>query len=138
MNEKDRNAADDWIRDNMPDPAEYSFEDSEEAGSTESYFFLRHKDSATVVFKVAVKDGKVSSVLQEVYHGEGSQEEPDEQRWLVKRMARGVVRPFIWSGSLANALSSDSRERSTGEIGELKLAGRPGSRTADYLGFLDL
>ncbi len=57
----------------MPDPAEYSFEDTEEAGSTESYFFLRYRDSATVVYKVAVKDGKVSSVLQEVYHGEGNQ-----------------------------------------------------------------
>ena len=78
MNERDRAATDDWIRDNMPDPAEYSFEDSEDAGSTECYFFLRLRDSATVVYKVAVKDGKVSSVLQEVYHGEGSQEEPDE------------------------------------------------------------
>ena len=57
-NEKDREAADDWIRDNMPDPDQCSLEDSEEAGSTESYFFLRHSDSATVVYKVAVKDGR--------------------------------------------------------------------------------
>ena len=84
MNEKDRNAADDWIRDNMPDPEEYSFEDNEEEGSLQKYFFLRHRDSATVVYKVAVKDGEVTSVLQEVYHGEGSQEKPDDQRWLVK------------------------------------------------------
>ena len=76
MNEKDRNAADDWIRDHMPDPAEYSFE---EAGTTESYFFLRYRDSATVVYKVAVTDRKVTSVRLEVYHGESSQEEPDEQ-----------------------------------------------------------
>ncbi len=44
--------------------------------------FLRLRDSATVVYKVAVKDGKV-------YHGESSQEEPDEQRWLVKPKAYG-------------------------------------------------
>ena len=84
MNERDRAAADDWIRDNVPDPEEYSFEDTEEACSTESYFFLRYRDSATIVYEVAVKDGKVSSVLQEVYHGEGSEEEPDERQWLVK------------------------------------------------------
>ncbi len=59
MNERDREAADDWIRDNMPDPAEYSFEDTEEAGSTESYFFPRYRDSATVVYKVAVKEAKL-------------------------------------------------------------------------------
>ena len=84
MNEKDRNAADDWIRDKMPDPADCSLEDNEEQGDTQSYFFLRLRDSATVVYKVAVKDGIVTSVLQEVYHGEGNQEEPDEQRWFVK------------------------------------------------------
>ena len=55
MNERDRNAADDWIRDNMPDPAEYSLEDSEEQRDTQSYFFLRYRDSATVVYKFAVK-----------------------------------------------------------------------------------
>ncbi len=81
MNERDRNAADDWMRDHMPDPDECSLEDSEEAGSTESYSFLRLRDSATVVYKVAVKDGKVTSVLQEVYHGEG---QPGEQRRLLE------------------------------------------------------
>ena len=84
MNERDREAADDWMRDHLPDAEDCSLEDSEEAGSTENYFFLRLRDSATVVYKVAVKDGKVSSVLQEVYHGESSQEEPDERKWLVK------------------------------------------------------
>ncbi len=84
MNERDREATDDWMRAHLPDAAEYSLEDSEEAGSTECYFFLRLRDSATVVYKVAVKDGKVTSVLQEIYHGEGSQEEPDERQWLVK------------------------------------------------------
>ncbi len=63
MNERDRGAADDWMRQHLPDPEECSLEDSEEAGSTESYFFLRYRDSATVVDKVAVKDGKVSSVV---------------------------------------------------------------------------
>ena len=84
MNERDREAADDWMQDHIPDPAEYSLEDNEEEGGTQSYFFLRLHDSATVVYKVAVKDGKVTSVSWAVYHGEGSQEEPDERQWLVK------------------------------------------------------
>ena len=50
--------------------------------------FLRYLDSVTVVYKVAVEDGKVTSVRLEVYHGEGSREEPDEQRWLVQRRQR--------------------------------------------------
>ena len=84
MNARDRKAADDWMRGHLPDPDECSLEDSEEAGSTESYFFLRLRDSASVVYKVAVEDGKVSSVLQEVYDGESSQEESDERKWLVE------------------------------------------------------
>ena len=84
MIERDREAADDWMRDHLPDAAEYSLEDSEEAGSTEIYFFLRHQDSATVVFKIAVFDGKVNSVLQEIYHGESRQQKPDDKRWIVK------------------------------------------------------
>ncbi len=43
------------MRDHMPDPNEYPLEDSEETGSTECYFFLRYRDSATVVYKVTVK-----------------------------------------------------------------------------------
>ena len=85
LNERDRKAADEWIREHLPDPDECSLEDSEEAGSTESYFFLRLRDSATVVYKVAVKDARRGNSL--------------------KRMAGGVVRPFIWCGSLTNALS---------------------------------
>ncbi len=61
MNEKNRASADDWMRDHMPDPEQYSVEDNEEEGDTQSYFFLRLRDSATVVYKIAVKDGKVSS-----------------------------------------------------------------------------
>ena len=64
LNERDREAADDWMWEQVPDPAEYSFEDTEGVGSTESYFFLRYRDSATVVYKVAVKDSKITSVLQ--------------------------------------------------------------------------
>ena len=50
MNERDRNAADDWMRDHLPDPDAYSLEDSEEEeGGLQKYFFLRYRDSATVV-----------------------------------------------------------------------------------------
>ena len=80
MHERDRAAADDWMRGHLPDPEEHSFEDSEETGGTGSYFFLRYRDSATVVYKVAVEDGNVVSVRLEVFYGESHQEEPDEQR----------------------------------------------------------
>ena len=60
MNERDRKAADDWMREHLPDRADYSFEDNEEEEAKQSYFFLRYRDSATVVYKVAVKDGKVT------------------------------------------------------------------------------
>ncbi len=54
----------------------------------------------------------------------------------LKRMARGVVRR---SGSLANALSSDSGGESTGEIGDSGLAEwKPRLRIADYPRLLDL
>ena len=48
MNERDRNAADDWMRGHLPDPDD-----------TQKYFFLRHGDSATVVYELAVLDGKL-------------------------------------------------------------------------------
>ncbi len=67
MNERDRAAGDDWMRDHLPDPDECSLEDTEEAGSTGSYFFLRYRDSATVVFKVAVKDGRRTLARWETY-----------------------------------------------------------------------
>ena len=41
-------------RTTLPDPDHCSLEDNEEEGDTQSYFFLRHRDSATVVYKVAV------------------------------------------------------------------------------------
>ena len=46
------------MRDHPPEPDECSLEDNEEEGSTQSYFFLRYRDSATVVYKVSVKVGK--------------------------------------------------------------------------------
>ena len=49
MNDRDTGAADDWIRDHMPDPDHFSFEDNEEE-DTQKYFFLRYRDSATVVW----------------------------------------------------------------------------------------
>ncbi len=58
MNERNRNTADDWMRDHLPDPDEYSLEENEEAGDTQKYFFLRYRDSATVVYKVTVEDGR--------------------------------------------------------------------------------
>ena len=66
MNERDRAAADDWMRDHLPDPDEYSLEENEEEGDKQKYFFLRYRDSAIVVYKVAVKDGKVTSVRLDV------------------------------------------------------------------------
>jgi hypothetical protein len=64
-------AADDWLREHLPDPDEFSLEDNEEEGETQKYFFLRYRDSATVVYLVAVKDGKVTSVKKEVYYAGG-------------------------------------------------------------------
>ncbi len=58
LNERDREAADEWTRDHLPDPDECSLEDNEEQGDTQSYFFLRYRDSATVVYTVAVTDGR--------------------------------------------------------------------------------
>ena len=83
MDERDTEAADDWMRDHMPDPDHFSFEDNEEEGDTQKYFFLRYRDRASVVYLVAVKDGKVTSIKKEVYHAEGSHEEPDEEEWIV-------------------------------------------------------
>ena len=77
----------------MPDPDECSLEVNEEEGDTQSYFFLRYRDSVIVVYKVAGEDGKVTSVLQEVYHGEGSQEEPDEERWILE--PEGVLKQIL-------------------------------------------
>ena len=84
MNERDRDAADDWMRDHLLDPDEYSLEDNEERRYEQLYFFLRYSDSATVVYRVAVKDGKVKSVKMEVYEDEYDAESPKEERWIVK------------------------------------------------------
>ena len=64
MDERDRAVADDWMRDHLPDPEQLEWQDNEEEGDTRSYFFLRYGDSATVVYKVAVKTGKRTCELQ--------------------------------------------------------------------------
>jgi len=76
MNERDRDAADDWTRDHLPDPDEFSLEDNEERRREQRYFFLRYCDSATVVYRVAVNDGKVESVKMEVHEDEFDAESP--------------------------------------------------------------
>ena len=62
MNERDTETADERMRDHMPDSGRCSLEDNEEEGDTQKHFFLQYCDSATVVYLVTVKDGKVTSV----------------------------------------------------------------------------
>ncbi len=75
MNERDREAADDWMLDHLPDPGEYSLEDSEDERDTQKYFLLRYRDSATVVYKVAVKDAQRGEQSQAY----GSRSRPSER-----------------------------------------------------------
>ena len=89
MNDKDLEIADDWMREHMPDPDDFSFEDAEGEGNTEKYFFLRYRDSATIVYLVTVEEGQLISVKKEVYYAEGSQEGPDEEEWIVKPEGQG-------------------------------------------------
>ena len=88
MNERDRDAADDWMRDHLPDPDEYSLEDNEERRSEQRYFFLRYSDSAMVVYRVRVKGGRVVSVKQEVYADEVFEGKAKEERWIVRPESR--------------------------------------------------
>ena len=53
MNERDTEAADDWIGEYMPDPDHFSFEDNEEEGDTQKYSFLRYRDSVTVIWPLS-------------------------------------------------------------------------------------
>ncbi len=41
MNERDRDAADDWMRDHMPDPDEFSLEDNEERSNVAKFVMWR-------------------------------------------------------------------------------------------------
>jgi hypothetical protein len=41
MKDRDRDAADDWMREHMPDPDQLSLEDNEERGCEERFYFLR-------------------------------------------------------------------------------------------------
>ena len=62
-----------------------TFGEGKEERDTQSYFFLRYGDSATVVYKVAVKDDKV-------YHGEGSQEIQNRSRCFHQRSGSSLTR----------------------------------------------
>ena len=53
MNELDTEVVVYWIRDHMPDPDQFSFEDNEEEEDTQKYFFVRHRDSATAVWPLS-------------------------------------------------------------------------------------
>ena len=62
MKDRDRDAADDWMREHMPSEDEFSLEDNDERGCEERYYFLRGRDSAMVVYRIRVKGGRVVSV----------------------------------------------------------------------------
>jgi len=82
MTDRDRKAADYWMRDHLPDPDHFSLEDNEEEGDTQKYFFLRYRDSAMVVYLVAIKNGNVKSVKKEAYR-EFDDEKPEAEEWIV-------------------------------------------------------
>ena len=84
MKDRDRDAADDWMRDHMPDPDQFSLEDNDERGCEQRYYFLRGRDSAMVVFRIRVKGGRVVSVIEEVFIDEDVEGEPTEERWIVR------------------------------------------------------
>ena len=44
MKDRDRDAADDWMKDYLPDPDEYSLEDNEERRYEQRFFFPRDSD----------------------------------------------------------------------------------------------
>jgi hypothetical protein len=67
MNDRDRDAADDWMREHMPSEDEFSLEDNDERGCEQRYYFLRGRDSAMVVYRIRGKGGRVVSVKQEVF-----------------------------------------------------------------------
>ena len=46
MNDRDRDAAGDWMRERMPSEDEFSLEDNDERGCEQRYYFLRGRDSA--------------------------------------------------------------------------------------------
>ena len=85
MNDRDRDAADDWMRDHMPSEDEFSLEDNDERGCEERFYFLRSRDSSMVVYRIRVKGGCVVSVKQEVFIDEDVFEgNPQEERWIVR------------------------------------------------------
>ncbi len=49
-----RGTADDWMRDHLPDPEEYSLDDNDEEEDAQPYFFLT--SSATVISRPSMRD----------------------------------------------------------------------------------
>ena len=84
MKDRDRDTADDWMREHMPSEDEYSLEDNDERGCEERFYFLRGQDSAMVVYRIRVKGGRVVSAKQEVFIDEDVEGEPTEERWIVR------------------------------------------------------
>ncbi len=48
MKERNRDAADDWMREHMPSEGECSLEDNDERGCERRYYVLRSRDGAMV------------------------------------------------------------------------------------------
>ena len=85
MKDRDRDAADDWMREHMPSEEECSLEDNDERGCEQRFYFLRGRDNAMVVYRIRVKGGRVVSVKQEVFIDEDVFEgRPQEERWIVR------------------------------------------------------
>jgi hypothetical protein len=126
------------MREHLPDPVRFSLEDNEEQGGTQLYFFRRYHDSATVVYKVAVKDGKVTSLLKEVYHGHGSRLARLVPQDSPRPSARRSARPLPRAAAPATAPCS-ARSRGCGtDGGALRLAYHirklpSGKRRTDWL-----
>ena len=93
MNEKEREAADDWLRGHLPEPEECSLEDDKEDGDTLSYFFLRYRDSALL-------PADMFSALARHLHGDW--DDVDDEDWEANEVAL-VERARLLSVFMASA-----------------------------------
>ena len=85
MKDRDRDTADDWMRDHMPSEYEFSLEDNDERGCEQWLYFLRSRDGALVVYRIRVKGGRAVSVREEVLiDGDVFEGSPREERWIVR------------------------------------------------------
>ena len=66
LSEKDLKLCDQWILENGPDLAKYSFEDIDEYEDEVQYRFIRHSDGAMVTYHLRVKDGEVDVSITEI------------------------------------------------------------------------